>query len=147
MNSKWEDYSDPNEQSIVLKIEYRGSSIVLAGDTNSRPWKEKILTYYPDEKIQSSILLASHHGSFSFFEDASDPDEPYTNHIQKINPEMTLVSVGPNVYDLPDSHAMELYEKYSSGSNKGNKVFTTEDKGTMKLTLKDEGGWRLSPHQ
>lgn len=38
MNSKYEDYSDPNEQSIVLKLEHEGgSSCLLAGDTNFRP--------------------------------------------------------------------------------------------------------------
>lgn len=57
---------------------------------------------------------------------------------------MTFISVGPNVHDLPDENAVKLYTKYSSGSDKGNKVYTTEDKGTMKLQLKDDGGWSLN---
>jgi len=60
---------------------------------------------------------------------------------------MTLISVGPNVHSLPDKKAVELYAKYSRGSDKGNKVFTTEDQGNMKLVLKDDGGWTLSSHQ
>jgi len=60
---------------------------------------------------------------------------------------MTLVSVGPNTHDLPDDKDMEFYKKYSSGSDKGNKVHTTEDKGNMKLVLKDDGGWNLNVNQ
>jgi len=58
----------------------------------------------------------------------------YTEHIRKITPAMTIVSVGPNVHDLPDKKAMELYEKHSTGSSQGNKVFTTEEKATPPLT-------------
>jgi len=94
--------------------------------------------------LQSSILLASHHDSIDFFDDPSDEETYYTDHIMKILPAMTLVSVCLNVNNLSDSNAMKLYEKYSTGSDQGNKVFTTQDRGTMKLTLKDEGGWSLT---
>jgi len=145
MNSEWEDYSEPNEQSVVLKIEYKGVSVMLSGDTSFRPWKEKILPYYSDQDMASSILLAAHHGSLTFFDDPSDTKNYFVSHIKKINPAMTIVSVGPNSSGLPASHALELYEKYSTGSDQGNKVFTTEDKGTIKLILGD--GWRLSTNQ
>lgn len=147
MSGCWDDFSDPNEQSVVLKVEYAASSIMFAGDTNFRPWREKILPFYRDDALTSSILLASHHGSISFFDDPSDEKNYYVEHIKKIEPAMTLISVGPNPHGLPDDKAVELYDKYSSGSNKGHKVYTTEDKGTMKLVLKDEGGWSLTTHQ
>jgi beta-lactamase superfamily II metal-dependent hydrolase len=147
MNSEWDDYTDPNEQSVVLKIEYGGSSVMLAGDTNYRPWKEKILNYYSSKDLESSIFLASHHGSIDFFDDPSDTNYYYEEHMRKIKPAMTLISVGPNVHGLPDKKALELYTKYSTGSSQGNKVFTTEEKGTMKIVLKADGGWSLSPDQ
>lgn len=144
MNSKYSDYSNPNEQSIVLKLEHdSGSSCLLAGDTNFRPWKDNILPYY-NQAIKSNIFLAPHHGSLSFFGDPSDSRNYYTEHIKTIDPEMTLISVGPNVHSLPDKKAVELYTKYSTGSRQGNKVFTTEEKGNMWLMLKDDGGWELS---
>lgn len=147
MNSKWTDYSDPNEESIVLKLEHEGgSSCLLAGDTNSRPWKEKILPFY-EEAIKSDILLAPHHGSLDFFDDPSDSQYYYVNHIKMINPAMTIISVGPNVHGLPHKKAVELYTKHSTGSNQGNKVFTTEEKGNMRLVLKDSGGWELFVQQ
>lgn len=147
MNSRWKDYDDPNDQSIVLKIEYRGSSAMLAGDTSLKPWKEKILTYYSDIKLKSNILLASHHGSISFFDDPEDEQYYYEDHIKKINPSMTIISVGPNSKNLPDNNALDIYKKHSTGSNKGNKIFTTEDKGNMKLILKGGGAWSLKTKQ
>jgi beta-lactamase superfamily II metal-dependent hydrolase len=96
MNSYWDDYTDIHDQSIVLKIEYKGSSVMLTGDSSFRPWKEKILPFYTNTKLESSILIASHHGSITFFDDPSDTKHYYTEHIKKIKPEMTLVSVGPN---------------------------------------------------
>lgn len=144
MNAAWEDYSDPNDQSIVLRVEDKGSSAILTGDTSYRPWKEKILPFYGSDRLSTSILLAAHHGSISFFDDPADEKRYYTVHMLRIAPAMTLVSVGPNTHGLPDGKAMELYAKYSSGSSKGNKVYTTEDMGTMRLVLKDDGGWTIS---
>lgn len=93
------------------------------------------------------ILLGSHHGSITFFDDPADDNHYYTAHIKKVKPSMTLVSVGPNVHDLPDDKAIELYEQYSSGSNQGHKVFTTQEKGNMTLTLKGKGAWSLKVEQ
>lgn len=147
MNSQWDDYSDPNDQSIVLKVENNGASAILTGDTSYKPWKEKILPLYNDSRLSTNILLAAHHGSLTFFDDPSDEKNDYTAHIKEIAPAMTLVSVGPNSYDLPDDKALKLYEKHSSGSNKGKKVFTTEEKGNMRLVLKDDGSWNLKVNQ
>ncbi len=147
MNSKWEDFSDPNEQSIVLKLEREGgSSCLLAGDTNYRPWREKIVPFYEEKVLKSDILLAPHHGSLDFFDDPSDSKNYYVSHIKAISPAITLISVGPNAHGLPDRKALELYAKYSTystGSNQGDKVFTTEDKGNIRLVLKDTGAWEL----
>ena len=147
MNSKDEALSDANDQSIVMKIEDKGSSVLLTGDTSFRSWKNIILPFYSEVKRRATFLLAPHHGSLSFFDDPADDNHYYTAHMQKIEPTMTLISVGPNVHGLPDPKAVELYEKYSSGSKKGSKVFTTEDKGNMKLTLKNDGGWNLHTMQ
>jgi beta-lactamase superfamily II metal-dependent hydrolase len=107
---------------------------------STQPWLNLLSIFWGE-------LHGSHHGSLTFFDDPSDDKNYYTSHIKKIKPAMTLISVGPNVHDLPDKKAIELYEKYSSGSSQGNKVFTTEDKGTMKLELKNDGGWSLSVNQ
>jgi len=149
MNGKWEDYTDTNEQSAVVKIEYKtpSCSVMFAADTNYRPWKEKILPFYSDEKLHAPLLIAAHHGSITFFDDPSDSQHYYESHIKKISPRMSLISVGPNVHELPDAKAIEIYEKHSKGSNKGNKVYTTEDQKHMKITLKDDASWLLDVNQ
>lgn len=146
MNSKDTDYPDANAQSLVLKVEYRGSSLLLAGDADYRPWKEKILPLY-GERVKSSILLAAHHGSITFFDDPSDEKYYFTKHVRAIEPDMAIVSVGPNVHGLPDSEAIDLYARYSRGSKQGNKVFRTDRQGNIKLLLKGRGAWSLSPNQ
>jgi len=145
-NSKQEDYSDANSQSIVIKAEYKtkGCSAFMTGDTDYRPWKEKILTEYSDDDLKCAIFQAAHHGSITFFDDPSDTKSYYTEHMEKINPEMTIISVGPNSNNLPDSNAVKLYKKYSIGSDKGNKVYTTESEGNIKVVFKDDGGWSLT---
>lgn len=134
-----------NDQSVIIKVEYGQESVMLAGDASFLPWKEDILNYYGDD-LKSSILLAPHHGSLTFFDDPSDDDNYYVSHLSKIAPSMTIISVGPSSSDLPDDKAVELYKKYSSGSNQGNKVYTTKDKGTIKLTL-EQNKWAIKTNQ
>jgi beta-lactamase superfamily II metal-dependent hydrolase len=147
MNAAWDDYTEPNQQSAVLKFEYQGSSLMLGGDTDFHPWKGKILPHYPCGKVKCSIFLAPHHGSLTFFDDPSDPKYYYTDHMKALSPDMTLISVGPNVHGFPDPKAVELFEKYSRGSNRGNKVYTTEQQGTIKVVLEDDGGWSIRVNQ
>lgn len=145
MNAADDDLSDANDQSVVMKVEYMGSSAMLTGDTSFRPWKDKILPYYADAKLSASILLAAHHGSF--FDDPADDKHYYTAHMRKIRPAMTVVSVGANVSDLPADKALELYAKYSSGPDKDNEVYRTDEQGNMKLVLKGDGGWSIYRNQ
>ena len=120
---------------------------MLTGDSDAQAWSNSILVNYDDTEVQSSILLASHHGSISFFDDPADEKNYYTGHIKKIKPQMTVVSVGPNIHGHPDSKAVELYEKYTAGSKQGNKIFRTDQHGNIRLELRDEGGWSITPNQ
>lgn len=145
MNSENYDFDDANEQSLVVKLEYGNNGVMLPGDASYKSWKEFIENKYSDSDLSSDILLASHHGSISFFDDPNDKKNYYVSHIKKISPVMTIISVGDNDTH-PDKKAVELYKKYSRGSNKGNKVYTTLDKGNILLTLK-ENGWNLKTNQ
>ncbi len=136
-----------NAQGIVLKIEHWnqqncGSSAILMGDCDAETWRYAIMEDYSKSEVKASILMAAHHGSISFFDDPADEEHYYTDHIIAIKPAMTIVSVGDNKHGHPDEKALELYNEYSSGSNKGNKVYITQEKGTIKLSLKDTG-WSL----
>jgi len=149
MNSKNDNLShNHNAQSIVIKVEHydvfgKVSSAMLAGDSDAISWKDAILNNYSQDSLKSQILLAAHHGSISFFDDPSDEQNYYTDHIEQINPQMTIVSVGSNSHGHPDDKAIELYETYSTGSKNGTKIKRTDKHGNIKLELKDNGSYSL----
>ena len=95
MNAKNDDLpDDPNAQSIVMKVEHRNmandithSSVMLCGDTDAVAWKD-IMTHYDADEFSSSLLLGSHHGSITFFDDPSDEKYYYTAQVKAISPEM-----------------------------------------------------------
>ena len=144
LSSRYQPGRDPNSQSIVLKIQSGdgyGSSVILPGDSDAVTWK-----WIMRERrgfVQAHILLASHHGSISFFDDPGDSQHYYTKHIQAIRPNMTLISVGHNSFGHPDSKAVELYTKYSAGSSKGNKIKRTDLHGDLELELRSDGSWTV----
>lgn len=142
-----------NAQGIVIKAEHRSvdgsrclGSAILPGDSDAATWRYGIYADYSKNDTSASILMAAHHGSISFFD---DPDDKYyyKDHINAIKPAMTIVSVGDNAHGHPNETALKFYREGSSGSSKGNKVYRTDRKGTMKLTLKDGGGWLLNTNQ
>lgn len=152
LNSKNPDLPDnANAQSIVIKVVHRRvssaenlSSVMLTGDTDAVTWKD-ILRHYNTSDFSCSILLASHHGSLSFFDDPSDERNYYAEHIKAMSPAMTVISVGDrNVHGHPHDKSVELYEKYSTGSNKGNKIKRTDRHGSIVVELKDDGGWSMN---
>lgn len=145
--------SNANAQGIVIKVEHRRaddvsalSSAMLTGDSDCQTWTNGILQDYHKSHISADILMAAHHGSDSFFD---DPDKKYyyTDHLESIAPDMTVISVGDNSHGHPNESALKFYREHTSGSKKGNKIVRTDTKGTIKLVLKDGGGWSLSWNQ
>jgi len=143
-----------NAQGIVLKVEQTSGdqnrvlgSTILPGDSDAETWRYAIMKDYATAELNTGVLMASHHGSRTFFYDPADTQYYYEHHADAISPDITVVSVGPNAHDHPDGKALDLYKKHSSGSNKGNKIFRTDKKGTMMLTLKRDGGWSIAVDQ
>ena len=145
-----------NSQGIVLKVEHRTrtsqsvlASTMLPGDSDAATWRDGILKDYAAADLSCDILLAGHHGSDTFFE-IPGAESLYTAHVSAMKPAMVIISVGKNPYGHPGAAALRLYRQHAAGSsqgntgsNQGNKVFRTDQKGTMRLTLSDEGGWQL----
>ena len=145
---------DANSQGIVLKVEHRTSdarlvrgSTVLPGDSDAATWRDGILKDYPASELSCDILLAGHHGSDTFFEIPGSAQSQYTAHVSAMKPAMVIVSVGENPYGHPGAKALRLYRQHATGSKQGNKVFRTDEQGTMLLTLHDAGGWNLKINQ
>jgi len=150
MNAKNDDLANnANGQSIVIKVVHRNSasdldlsSVLLTGDTDAVTWKN-IQKNYTESDLSCSILLASHHGSITYFDDLSDEKYYYTGHIRAKAPDMTIISVGDNPHGHPDDQALKFYMEHTKGSRQGNKVYRTDEKGHIWVTLKDNGGWEL----
>lgn len=135
---------------IVLMIEYKNKKLLLTGDSDWKSWRDSIIPQIKKDLIKTNILVASHHGSRSFFTDEGNneidiyknPDSTYLNHIDIINPDITLISCGKyEKYHHPNEEAMDLYK--SSTSN--NQVYTTfeKDAGFVGF-IKSDGYWGVS---
>ena len=139
-----------NAQGIVLKVEHLengNSSAMLPGDSDAETWRAAIMKDYAAAELSSSILMAGHHGSDSFFDDPQDEEYYFTRHVQAVSPAMTIVSVGPNQHGHPAANAMKFYSDNSSGSRQGNKVFRTDKQGNIVLELRPNGAWNLKVRQ
>lgn len=138
--------------SVVLSIRYSGKSILVASDSDWKAWKEKIVPNFKNsDLLRTNILVASHHGSRSFFTDEEendciDPEEnPTTTYIESIchiEPSITLISCGE--YDQshhPNTEAVKIYKKHTANEQ----VYTTNEKETFIGFINACGNWTIVP--
>lgn len=101
-----------HEQCGVIKFTYKNKSILITGDSDKEAWMEHITPYYND-LLSADVLSASHHGSRSFFKDGEDDENPFKEHIERINPEYLVISAPKeSQFDHPHEDAMEIYREY-----------------------------------
>lgn len=135
--------------SVVLIIEYAGKKMLLTGDSDWKSWKEKIVPNFRD-MLSCNILVASHHGSRSFFTDEANdnideeanPESTYTESIKIIQPNITLIPCGD--YDTahhPNQDALKLYEMHTSEAQ----VYSTCKKGHLSGFIDSNGYYTVAP--
>lgn len=119
------DKNQPNVVSMVLKISYRGRSIVLGGDaTADETWPE----IYPYTDMTGiDVLKASHHGRKSGY---------YRPAVEEMSPWLTITSVGND----RDHDATESYRRYSDYT------VSLRKSGDVRITVEDDGMLRYSPN-
>lgn len=148
----YESVKEQHTDAIVLSIEYYNRSILLSSDSDWKAWKEKIVPLFFESGIlKSTILIASHHGSRSFFTDESlnetidideNPDTTYIEHIDNISPHMTLISCGEyDQFHHPNKDAMKIYKETTSN----NQVYTTNKKGNFVGFIDNRKIWSVIP--
>jgi len=93
----WQPRDPPqDDESLVLRLQYGGNSVLLVGDSHKRI--EKFLV---DEAPQSDLLKVGHHGSAT----SSSPE-----FLAAVKPRYAVVSVGfYNSFKLPRPKVMERY--------------------------------------
>ena len=117
-------YSDTNDYSIVVMVEFEGVKLLLTGDAGKASERE-ILAYAEASgfDLDCDILKVAHHGSRTANTDA---------FISAVKPEYAVIMVEEgNSYGLPDEDVIERFE------NVGAKVYMTQDVGDIKLTIDD----------
>lgn len=135
---------------LALAIHYAGRAILLTGDTDRTAWKEKIVPKFGDTRLlRTNVLVASHHGSRSFFRDDQGEetifsflDFDYLGAIKRIRPSLTLISCGD--YDSnhhPNKEALEIYEDRTAHGQ----VYTTKEHGTFTGLIDSSGRWSVTP--
>lgn len=113
-----DDYSDLNNQSIVVHLTYKASTFLFTGDAEEK--SEKDIT----ADIEADVLKVCHHGS------STSSSEEF---LKRVDPMYAVISCGKNnEYGHPHSEVIErLYDNDIT-------VYRTDEEGTLICTT--EGG-------
>lgn len=121
-----------HNRCLILRIVTEEMSVLLPGDSAVNQWRDRIVPNYDEDLLEADVLVASHHGSRTFFKKDKD-DDPYEDAIEAIAPDYTLISVGEdNEYDHPHEDALRLYQEHTGGA-----VAQTKLEGSILVEVED----------
>lgn len=110
-------YEKLNNWSAVIKVIYKDTSFLFAGDAESLA-ERQMLTYWKFNNLDADTLKVGHHGSDS---------STTTSFLQAVSPDYAVISVGKdNRYGHPSSIVIDRLQQY------GVKVFRTDKQGTIR---------------
>jgi competence protein ComEC len=110
-----EEFEDSNNTSIVNKLIFGNSSFLFTGDIYKDVEESLALTPFD---LNSKILKVAHHGSKT---------SSSQKFLEKVLPEVAIISVGENKYGHPNKETLEILEKY------GIRVLRTDREGDIKV--------------
>ena len=109
------DEDNLNNDSIVLKMNYKNVKFLFMGDATTSVEKEIM-----NDDLKADILKVGHHGTNT----SSSSD-----FLNKVKPSYAIVSVGlNNTYNLPSSKIIERLKKQNIS------VYRTDESGTINVT-------------
>lgn len=113
-----EDKDNLNENSMVLKLDYKNTSYLFEGDLQKEEEE-----YLLDKDIKSDLLKVSHHGSY----DASSIE-----FLEKVSPKYAIISVEEgNDYGFPHETTLKKLQNIDSI------IYRTDQDGT--IIIKSDG--------
>ena len=120
--SPYHGHLDLNNNSMVLKITYKGKSLLFPGDLEKQG--EELVTEVAGPELSSHILLAPHHGSKT----------SCTNvFLNKVKPRLCIISSGRNNYfRFPHQESLDRLEQAECKTLRINQV------GAIQLKLNEE---------
>lgn len=90
-----------NNSSLVIKVEFRSTSFLFAGNIKTRVEEE--LVEIAGHDLRSTVLVAPHHRSKS---------SSATRFLDRLNPEFVTISAGwKNVFKFPHPSVLKRYGK------------------------------------
>lgn len=114
-------HSDSNNNSLIVKLNYLGRSVILTGDMEEEEMAE---VFESGANIDGDIFKVPHHGSrFSL----------YTPWLDKIKPEAVMISVGKNSFGHPSQEVLDYWEERHIP------ICRTDKQGTVRLLLGPHG--------
>jgi competence protein ComEC len=114
-------HSDQNNNSLVLKLNYLGQSVLLTGDMEQEEMEELFQT---GVDLDTNTFKEPHHGSrFSL-------DRPW---LDEIHPQAVWISVGKNTFGHPSPEVLQYWEERHIP------VYRTDEHGTLRLLLGERG--------
>ena len=117
-----EDIEDQNEASIVMRMDYKGLSMLFTGDIAGST-EEKIIDSTGKDILDCDILKVCHHGSKN-----SSTDD----FLKKVSPKLYLISCGlMNRYGHPHRDAL------SRMTEEGGRILRTDHMGGTQIKLAD----------
>jgi len=112
----------PNDGSVVARLTYGETSVMLTGDATSET-ERVVLESYPAQYLASTVLKAGHHGSHT----SSSP-----KFVQAISPTYGIISNGKNnKYGHPHQETLDTFSSF------GVEIFRTDLLGT--IIMKSDG--------
>lgn len=114
-------FSD-NNNSCVLKVSSKYASILLTGDIEEKA-ENWLLSQY-EEQLESSVLIAPHHGSKTSSSLA---------FLEKVKPNIIIISSGyRNRFSFPHQNVLQRYKSINAS------WFNTAEMGAISVDLKKE---------
>lgn len=141
-----------HSNSLVFSIKYANRTIMLTGDSDWSAWKSNIVPHYSNTNLlNTDILIASHHGSRSFFTDESindtidpikNPSSTFLESMNYLEPSITLIPCDKyNVSHHPNKEALSIYKNHTFNRQ----VYTTNNKGHLLGFIDNNGNWTVCP--
>lgn len=112
------EYSDMNDWSIMLRVEYGENSMLFTGDAHTHA--ESFAMYsLPEECFDATVLKVGHHGSTT---------SSSTGFLSAVSPEIAIIPVGAdNEYGHPDPSTLDKLRLL------GAEIYRTDQCGNIRL--------------
>ena len=119
-----EDEKDLNDDSIVMRLNYKGKKFLFTGDAT-----ENVEMKIEDQDLKSDFLKVGHHGSrYSSSQ----------KFLEAVRPTISIISVGQgNSFGHPTQDTLDRL------NNVGSRVLRTDKAGTVEVDVENTGEWKI----